>query len=86
MDIVDDPAEPDFRGEGDEDLHKEENARLLAGDEVWEEFGCVLWDLAANQTHAELMVLELAPCLYGILSENNSTICLSVKDYWRLGI
>ncbi|MBA0757624.1 hypothetical protein Gotri_020709 [Gossypium trilobum] len=56
MDIVDDPTKSDFRGEGDEDSHKEENARLSAGEEVWEECGCVLWDLAANQTHAELMV------------------------------
>ncbi|MBA0578770.1 hypothetical protein Gorai_021042 [Gossypium raimondii] len=56
MDIVDDPTESEFRGEGDEDSHKEEIARLSAGEEVWEECGCVLWDLAANQTHAELMV------------------------------
>ncbi|KAG4138058.1 hypothetical protein ERO13_D07G110400v2 [Gossypium hirsutum] len=56
MDIVDDPTKSDFRGESDEDSHKEENAHLSAGEEVWEECGCVLWDLAANQTHAELMV------------------------------
>ncbi|PPD85401.1 hypothetical protein GOBAR_DD17668 [Gossypium barbadense] len=56
MDIVDDPTKSDFRGESDEDSHKEENAHLSTGEEVWEECGCVLWDLAANQTHAELMV------------------------------
>lgn len=28
------------------------------GEEAWEEHGCVLWDLAASKTHAELMVLE----------------------------
>ncbi|XP_052489414.1 uncharacterized protein LOC105792305 isoform X2 [Gossypium raimondii] len=59
MDIVDDPTESEFRGEGDEDSHKEEIARLSAGEEVWEECGCVLWDLAANQTHAELMEICL---------------------------
>lgn len=26
---------------------------------TWEEFGCTLWDLAANETHAELMVFVL---------------------------
>lgn len=26
-------------------------------EEAWEEHGCVLWDLAANETHAELMVI-----------------------------
>lgn len=25
-------------------------------DEAWEEYGCILWDLAASKTHAELMV------------------------------
>ncbi|KHG22654.1 Protein SAAL1 [Gossypium arboreum] len=59
MGIVDDPTKSDFRGEGDEDSHKEENACLSAGEEVWEECGCVLWDLAANQTHAELMEICL---------------------------
>lgn len=58
MGIVDDPTKSHFRGEGDEDSHKEENARLSAGEEVWEECGCVLWDLAANQTHAELMAVK----------------------------
>ncbi|KAK4375926.1 hypothetical protein RND71_006603 [Anisodus tanguticus] len=27
-----------------------------AGEEAWEEFGCILWDLAASRTHAEFMV------------------------------
>ncbi|XP_022730759.1 protein saal1 isoform X2 [Durio zibethinus] len=47
-------------GEDEKDSrHGGENARLSAGEEVWEECGCVLWDLAANQTHAELMVQNL---------------------------
>lgn len=25
-------------------------------EEAWEEYGCILWDLAASKTHAELMV------------------------------
>ncbi|XP_030451350.1 uncharacterized protein LOC115673346 isoform X1 [Syzygium oleosum] len=28
-------------------------------EEVWEGYGCILWDLAASQTHAELMVENL---------------------------
>lgn len=30
----------------------------IAGEECWEEYGCILWDLAASQTHAELMVIH----------------------------
>lgn len=48
MDVVNDGS----RGGEDKDT-----CRGLAGDEVWEEHGCVLWDLAASRTHAELMVL-----------------------------
>ncbi|CAN4100735.1 unnamed protein product [Withania somnifera] len=29
---------------------------VAAGEEAWEEFGCILWDLAASKTHAEFMV------------------------------
>lgn len=50
MDIVNDGS----RGGEDKDT-----CRGLAGDEVWEEYGCVLWDLAASRTHAELMVQNL---------------------------
>ncbi|XP_021279279.1 protein SAAL1 isoform X3 [Herrania umbratica] len=47
-------------GEDEEDSGRGgENARVSAGEVVWEECGCVLWDLAANQTHAELMVQNL---------------------------
>lgn len=31
-----------------------------AGEEAWEEYGCILWDLAASKTHAEFMVLEFS--------------------------
>ncbi|XP_019199523.1 PREDICTED: uncharacterized protein LOC109193144 isoform X2 [Ipomoea nil] len=30
-----------------------------AGEESWEEYGCILWDLAASKTHAEFMVQNL---------------------------
>nr|BAF36360.1 hypothetical protein [Ipomoea trifida] len=30
-----------------------------AGEEAWEEYGCILWDLAASKTHAEFMVQNL---------------------------
>lgn len=33
-----------------------EQSGASAGEEVWEECGCILWDLAASKTHAELMV------------------------------
>ncbi|EOY33615.1 ARM repeat superfamily protein, putative isoform 3 [Theobroma cacao] len=60
MEIVDDFSKSDFQGEDEEDSGRGgENARVSAGEEVWEECGCVLWDLAANQTHAELMVQNL---------------------------
>lgn len=36
-----------------------EQPGVSAGEEVWEEHGCVLWDLSASRTHAELMVVEL---------------------------
>ncbi|KAJ6311006.1 hypothetical protein OIU76_015680 [Salix suchowensis] len=50
MDVVNDGS----RGGEDKDT-----CRGLTGDEVWEEHGCVLWDLAASRTHAELMVQNL---------------------------
>ncbi|GMI94552.1 hypothetical protein like AT5G22820 [Hibiscus trionum] len=56
MEIVDDSTKSVFRGEGDGVLREGESASLPAVEEVWEECGCVLWDLAANQTHAELLV------------------------------
>lgn len=30
--------------------------KKLAREEAWEDSGCILWDLAANKEHAELMV------------------------------
>ncbi|KAM1100121.1 hypothetical protein ACFX2I_006658 [Malus domestica] len=50
-----------------DDCHKNapeegENVDLYGvpvGIEAWEEYGCILWDLAASKTHAELMVQNL---------------------------
>ncbi|KAK9158753.1 hypothetical protein Scep_005327 [Stephania cephalantha] len=38
---------------------KSDGLAMLGGEEAWEENGCILWDLAANKTHAELMVENL---------------------------
>jgi hypothetical protein len=32
---------------------------VLSGEEAWEEYGCILWDLSASKTNAELMVLKV---------------------------
>lgn len=39
--------------------HQNKQEVALVGEEAWEEYGCVLWDLAASKTHAELMVQNL---------------------------
>uniref|UniRef100_M1AAM7 Uncharacterized protein n=1 Tax=Solanum tuberosum TaxID=4113 RepID=M1AAM7_SOLTU len=36
---------------------------VAVGEETWEEFGCILWDLAASKTHAEFMVFRTSTCL-----------------------
>ncbi|KAJ0238794.1 ARM repeat superfamily protein [Hirschfeldia incana] len=52
--------------------------------EAWEEHGCVLWDLAANETHAELMVQNLilqvlhANLLLVSTSDRIREICLGI--------
>ena len=73
MEIADNFSKSDFQGEDEEDSRRGGgNTRLSAEEEVWEECGCVLWDLAANQTHAELMVLGLAPWFILYLSHFKS--------------
>ncbi|XP_027084511.2 uncharacterized protein [Coffea arabica] len=48
---------PGFTEDAMEDQQKHRSA---SGEEAaWEEHGCTLWDLAANETHAELMVQNL---------------------------
>ncbi|GAB2234803.1 hypothetical protein Droror1_Dr00004069 [Drosera rotundifolia] len=48
----------------------------LAREEVWEESGCILWDLAANKSHAEFMVenLVLEVLLANLLTSNSVRI------------
>ncbi|KAF3683724.1 hypothetical protein FXO37_01693 [Capsicum annuum] len=40
-----------------------EREGVAAGEDAWEEFGCILWDLAASKTHAEFMVFRTSTCL-----------------------
>lgn len=37
-----------------------EHEDVAVGEEAWEEFGCILWDLAASKSHAEFMVENFA--------------------------
>ncbi|XP_057955581.1 uncharacterized protein LOC131149283 isoform X2 [Malania oleifera] len=39
--------------------HKFQHSNGSAGEQAWEEFGCILWDLAVSRTHAEFMVQNL---------------------------
>ncbi|KAK1373528.1 ARM repeat superfamily protein [Heracleum sosnowskyi] len=57
MDTVGEVGGHDARDERLSDQDKHEVA--LVGEKAWEEYGCVLWDLAANEMHAELMVQNL---------------------------
>lgn len=64
VDFVNGHEKSSYQDRDDENLCRElEKPGLSAGGEVWEEYGCVLWDLAASRTHAELMVLEYI-CFY----------------------
>eukprot|EP00257_Ricinus_communis_P020582 XP_015579844.1 uncharacterized protein LOC8266986 isoform X1 [Ricinus communis] len=60
MNSVDNFDKSTCRDEKDEDSSfRVEQHCNLAGEDDWEEYGCVLWDLAASRTHAELMVENL---------------------------
>lgn len=45
-------------GENEESCHGFNRPSNSVGEEAWEEYGCILWDLAASKTNAELMVLK----------------------------
>ncbi|KAF4393425.1 hypothetical protein F8388_023229 [Cannabis sativa] len=47
--------------------HHHESLSVGVGDQAWEDYGCILWDLAANKTHADFMVENL---LLQVLSAN----------------
>ncbi|KAH7561157.1 hypothetical protein JRO89_XS10G0181200 [Xanthoceras sorbifolium] len=60
MDIVDGFDKSSCQGgEGEDSYSKLEKPGVSAGEEAWEEYGCILWDLAASRDHAELMVQNL---------------------------
>ena len=52
-----DPERMDIGGNRKESTSMEKDKVSSSVEEVWEEHGCVLWDLAASETHAELMVI-----------------------------
>ncbi|CAN6692247.1 unnamed protein product [Malus baccata var. baccata] len=54
MDIID-----DFHKNAPEEGENVDLYGVPVGIEAWEEYGCILWDLAASKTHAELMVQNL---------------------------
>ncbi|XP_050211722.1 uncharacterized protein LOC126661880 isoform X2 [Mercurialis annua] len=83
MKSVDDVDSSCQDGEDEESLCRLEQPHNIAGEDVWEEFGCVLWDLAASRTHAELMVenliLEVLLAHLGISQSVRITeICLGI--------
>ncbi|KAF8403187.1 hypothetical protein HHK36_011284 [Tetracentron sinense] len=60
MDTLDDLDGLDRQTEIDEGFcHNPEHPGESVGEEAWEEYGCILWDLAASKTHAEFMVQNL---------------------------
>ncbi|XP_010535642.1 PREDICTED: uncharacterized protein LOC104810888 isoform X2 [Tarenaya hassleriana] len=75
----------DIGGNNDESASERDGKKLRKSsvEEAWEEHGCVLWDLAASRTHAELMVENLIlEVLYANLMVSKSTrvteICLGI--------
>ncbi|KAL5580210.1 hypothetical protein UlMin_012652 [Ulmus minor] len=62
MEIVDDSRESAsverVSNESSQGVEKSDH-NVSVGEQAWEEYGCVLWDLAASKTHAELMVENL---------------------------
>lgn len=45
-----------------------EDSSILVGEKAWEEYGCVLWDLAASRTHSEFMVIAF--CWFSVAAWN----------------
>ncbi|CAK9186799.1 unnamed protein product [Ilex paraguariensis] len=57
METVDNSGVLDSSEERNDCLsHQHKHQSGLVGEAAWEEYGCILWDLAASKTHAELMV------------------------------
>ncbi|KAJ4841780.1 hypothetical protein Tsubulata_010519 [Turnera subulata] len=59
---------------------------VSAGEEVWEEFGCVLWDLAASRTHAQLMVqnLVLEVLMANLMASSSVRVTMTLNAYVKL--
>ncbi|XP_077245153.1 ARM repeat superfamily protein isoform X2 [Tasmannia lanceolata] len=59
--IIYDRMNPEFgHKERDGAFHDDsDRPGVLTQEDPWEEYGCILWDLSANKTHAELMVENL---------------------------
>lgn len=64
MDVVNGFEKSSYQDGDDENLCRKVEQPGVPAEEVWEEYGCVLWDLAASRNHAELMVLELTLCIF----------------------
>lgn len=48
----------DQEGEEEGSCPRLEQPISSSEEKVWEEYGCILWDLSASRSHAELMVLK----------------------------
>lgn len=65
LDTVNAVGEVGGRDACDERSSSQDKHEVAAvGEKAWEEYGCVLWDLAANETHAEFMVINLSSKLF----------------------
>nr|VDD20383.1 unnamed protein product [Brassica oleracea] len=72
-----DPESMDIGGNRKDSTSEEKDKASSSVEEAWEEHGCVLWDLAANETHAELMVQNL------ILQVLHANLLVSTSDRIR---
>ncbi|CAA2955623.1 saal1 isoform X1 [Olea europaea subsp. europaea] len=61
MDTAHNIGELDNKAAIDEELqcHHDKHQGGMVGEETWEECGCILWDLATSEDHAEFMVQNL---------------------------
>lgn len=72
-----------------------------AGEQTWEECGCILWDLAASEDHAQFMVLVIFILCSGLvltffflislfksingLNTNKIQLSVSISNFFRVG-
>lgn len=60
MDTLNDFDEHGYlEGRDEGSFDRVERLGVSVGEEAWEEYGCILWDLAASKNHAELMAQNL---------------------------